>query len=199
MPVELDATKETELEDLTDPVVESPEPKVEEPQHPLLAGLPKMPPKVQEVLDKINELKAKQTKAQDSLNRVREQQERATKRLNESRQTLNDAYRDLGYAVTDDGVVTYDISGKGEKPREAVSKTDEPKTESGNWRNAPIAVLTITPAVAKAVIEENEITTVGQLAVYFESNATFQGLDGLTEKRAARLQVAYTEFIESQE
>lgn len=99
-----------------------------------------------------------------------------------------------------------DTPTDGEEDTSAES-TDNPPAETPtvvidkvHWAKAPIAVLKLTKGAEKALVEKNEITTVGQLAEYMEANGTVSGLDGIPKDstRAKKIEEKFHAFIESQ-
>jgi hypothetical protein len=188
MPLELDASNQAganeadgQLEDWSE-VEGAVTPTEPQPQQPAEAE-PPIFVEAQKVRDKIAKLRIQEQKALEKVNHIRSQ--------------VNPLYEELGRIVAQSPDLQVPApTVKVDGPATPLAETPSPPRD---WRKAPIAVLKLTPATEKALVEVNETTTVGELYDYVEANGTAEGLDGITAKRAERIQQVLAEFIESQQ
>lgn len=186
MTIELGATKAQGEDDSFDDLESkgTPETKAPPEQSP-----PPTEDRVQQAKDRVQERKAKLAKALADLNTLRDKLEaglaKVTHRVKDAQANLDCAFRGLGQAIAEDD--------------EPESAEPPPKTTIGtNFEIAPIEMLKLSDRAHKALVDTNEIKTLGQLAEYHEVNGTLAGLDGVTDFMATQILKKYHAFIESQ-
>lgn len=126
------------------------------------------------------------TKAREKVRKLREREERLKCSLNEARRGIDRAVMEVGQAVVDHP--DFLLAAATEAPEVKVS---------ANWQNAPIEMLKLPGSTMQILKKRHGMVTVGEVAAYMEANGAMSGLDGITERRAERIEKDFAEFVKS--